>query len=277
VLLHAAAPTSISTGKGIIMSLELLEKLFSLKGKVALITGGYKGIGRMIAETYAEAGADVAIVARNLEGCQSAAKDIAEKFDVKAIGMSMDVHDSNIVNSVVQRVIDEFGGIDILVNNAGVTGSEKPVKKMSDADMDDVMNVDFRGVFLTSRAVVKHMAEKKSGKIINVSSILGKIASRNMAGYCASKAAVIQLTKVMALEFIRDNVQVNTLCPGYFLTEFNRDFFNSDAGKGMIKKMIPMNRVGNLEELKSTVLYLATSPAFMTGTEIYVDGGHTIA
>jgi NAD(P)-dependent dehydrogenase (short-subunit alcohol dehydrogenase family) len=276
VLLHAAAPTSISTGKGIIMSLELLEKLFSLKGKVALITGGYKGIGRMIAETYAEAGADVAIVARNLEGCQSAAKDIAEKFDVKAIGMSMDVHDSNIVNSVVQRVIDEFGGIDILVNNAGVTGSEKPVKKMSDADMDDVMNVDFRGVFLTSRAVVKHMAEKKSGKIINVSSILGKIASRNMAGYCASKAAVIQLTKVMALEFIRDNVQVNTLCPGYFLTEFNRDFFNSDAGKGMIKKMIPMNRVGNLEELKSTVLYLATSPAFMTGTEIYVDGGHTI-
>ena len=258
------------------MSSDLLERLFSLKGQVALVTGGYKGIGRMFAETYAEAGADVAIVARNLEGCQAAARDIAEKFGVKAIGRSMDVHDSKVVDSVVQDVMDEFGKIDILVNNAGVTGSERPVLKMSDDDMDDVMNVDFRGVFLTSRAVAKFMVERKSGKIVNVSSILGKIAARNMAGYCASKAAVIQLTRVMALEFIRDNIQVNTLCPGYFLTEFNRDFFNSDAGKSMIKKMIPINRVGDLDELKSTVLYLATCPAFVTGTEICADGGHTV-
>ncbi len=258
------------------MSSDLLERLFSLKGKVAFVTGGYKGIGRMFAETYAEAGADVAIVARNLEGCQAAARDIAEKFGVKAIGRSMDVHDSKVVDSVVQEVMDEFGKIDILVNNAGVTGSERPVLKMSDGDMDDAMNVDFRGVFLTSRAVAKFMAERKSGKIINVSSILGKIAARNMAGYCASKAAVIQLTRVMALEFIRDNIQVNTLCPGCFLTEFNRDFFSSDAGKNMIKKMIPINRVGDLDELKSTVLYLATCPAFVTGTEICADGGHSV-
>jgi gluconate 5-dehydrogenase len=120
------------------------------------------------------------------------------------------------------------------------------------------------------------MAERKSGKIINISSILGKIAARNMSGYCASKSAVIQLTKVMALELIRDNVQVNALCPGYFLTEFNRDFFNSEAGRKMIKKMIPINRVGELEELKSTALYLANCPAFLTGTELYIDGGHTI-
>jgi NAD(P)-dependent dehydrogenase (short-subunit alcohol dehydrogenase family) len=261
--------------KVINMSSDLLERLFSLKGQVALVTGGYKGIGRMFAETYAEAGANVAIVARNLEGCQAAARDITEKFGVKAVGRSMDVHDSTVVDSVVRDVMDEFGKIDILVNNAGVTGSERPVLKMSDDDMDDVMNVDFRGVFLVSRAVAKFMAERKSGRIINVSSILGKIAARNMAGYCASKAAVIQLTKVMALEFIRDNIQVNTLCPGYFLTEFNRDFFNSDAGKNMIKKMIPINRVGDLDELKSTVLYLATCPAFFTGTEICVDGGHS--
>jgi NAD(P)-dependent dehydrogenase (short-subunit alcohol dehydrogenase family) len=188
----------------------------------------------------------------------------------------MDVHKTEIVNRVVQEIMDEFGNINILVNSAGVSGSEKPVLQMSDEDMDDVMNVDFRGLFLVSRAVGKSMAARKSGKIINISSVLGKLAARNMAGYCASKAAVIQLTRVMALELIRDNIQVNALCPGYFLTEFNREFFNSEAGKSMVKKMIPINRVGNIEELRSTALYLATCPSFLTGAEIYVDGGHTI-
>lgn len=258
------------------MGVQLFEKLFSLKGKTALISGGYKGIGRLFAETYAEAGADVAIVARNREACEKAAREISAKYGVRAIGKSMDVHKTEIVNGVVQEITDGFGNIDILVNSAGVSGSEKPVLKMSDEDMDDVMNVDFRGIFLVSRAVAKGMAERKSGKIINISSILGKLAARNMAGYCASKAAVIQLTRVMALELVRDNVQVNALCPGYFLTEFNREFFNSEAGKSVIKRMIPINRVGNLEELCSTALYLATCPAFLTGAEIYVDGGHTI-
>lgn len=256
--------------------MNLLDKLFSLKGNTALITGGYKGIGRLFADTYAEAGADVAIVARSLEGCRKAAAEISERFGVNAIGKSMDVHDTARVNTVVNEIIEEFGKIDILVNSAGVTGSEKPVLKMSDEDMDDVMNVDFRGIFVTSRAVAKHMAERKSGKVINIASILGKIAARNMSGYCASKAAVLHLTKVMALELMRDNVQVNALCPGYFLTDFNREFFESEAGKGMIKKMIPMNRVGKLEELRSTALYLATSPAFLTGAEICIDGGHTL-
>ncbi len=255
---------------------ELLNRLFSLKGKTALITGGYKGIGRAIAETYAEAGADVAIVARNLLGCQEAAKEIAGKFGVKAIGKSLDVNDSKMVDRVVQEIVGELGRIDILVNSAGIPGSEKPVLKMTDTDMDEVMNVDFRGTFLVSRAVAQVMIKQKAGKIINVSSILGKIAARNMAGYCASKAAVIQLTRVMALELLRDNIQVNALCPGYILTEFNRDFFESEAGTGLVKKMIPLNRVGTLDELKSTALYLATCPTFLTGTELYIDGGHTI-
>jgi len=258
------------------MGTQLFEKLFSLKGKTALISGGYKGIGRLFADIYAEAGANVAIVARNREACEQAAKEISAKYGVKAIGKSMDVHKTEIVNKVVQEIIDELKTIDILVNSAGVPGSEKPVLKMTDEDMDDVMNVDFRGLFVLSRAVAKHMAERKSGKIINISSILGILAARNMAGYCSSKGAVIQLTRVMALELMRDNVQVNVLCPGYFLTEFNREFFNSDAGKAMIKRMIPLNRVGQLEELATTALYLATCPSFLTGAEIVVDGGHTI-
>ena len=258
------------------MASELLERLFSLKGKTALITGGYKGIGRAMAETYAEAGADVAVVARNLHGCREAARELALKYGVKVVGKALDVNDSKRVDQVVQEIVGELGRIDILVNSAGIPGSEKPVLKMTDADMDEVMNVDFRGTFLVSRAVAQVMVKQRSGKVINVSSILGKIAARNMAGYCASKAAVIQLTRVMALELLRDNIQVNALCPGYILTEFNRDFFASEAGKGLVKKMIPLNRVGTLDELRSTALYLATCPPFLTGAEIYVDGGHTL-
>ena len=258
------------------MSEGLLERLFSLKGESALITGGYKGLGLMFSETYAEAGADVAIVARTLDKCQEVARDIERKYGVRAIGLSMDVHDTESVNGVVQQVVDELGKIDILVNCAGVAGSEKPVMKMTDDDLDDVMNVDFRGTFLACRAAAGEMIKQKRGKIINVASLLGKISARNMSGYCASKAAVIQLTRVLALELMRDNVQVNVLCPGYILTEFNRGFFESNAGEGLIKKMIPLNRVGDLEELRSSALFLATCPAFLTGTELYIDGGQGI-
>ena len=258
------------------MARECFEKLFSLEGKVALITGGYRGIGFTVAETYAEAGADLAIVARNLFGCREAAEKLQNSYGIKATAKSMDVRDSRSVDRVVQEIADEYGRIDILVNCAGIPGSEKPVIRMTDEDLDEVMNVDFRGTFLVSRAVAQIMVRQKSGKIINVSSILGKISARNMTGYCASKAAVLQLTRVMALELMRDNIQVNVVCPGYFLTDFNQSFFESEKGKGLIKKMIPMNRVGQVNELKSLALYLATSPGFMTGSEIYIDGGHTI-
>lgn len=253
-----------------------LEKMFSLKGKAALVTGGYRGIGLTVARTYAEAGADVALVARNLAGCLAEAQRIRDDFGVRAIAKAMDVKDSKAVDRVVQEVANELGRVDILVNAAGIPGAEKPVLKMTDEDLDEVMNVDFRGTFLVSRAVAQIMVGQKSGKIINIASILGKVAARNMIGYCASKAAVIQLTRVMALELMRDNVQVNVLCPGYILTDFNKGFFDSDVGKGLVKKMIPINRVGRLDELKSTALYLATCAPFMTGSELYIDGGHTI-
>jgi NAD(P)-dependent dehydrogenase (short-subunit alcohol dehydrogenase family) len=258
------------------MAHPIFDKLFALDGKVAFITGGYRGIGLTMAETYAAAGASVVLAARNLAGCQSAAERIAETYGVKAAGKALDVHDSKLVDEVVNEVAAEFGTIDILVNCAGISGSEKPVLKMTDADLDEVMNVDFRGTFLVSRAAGQVMARQKSGKIINVASILGKIATRNLLGYCASKAAVIQLTKVMALELMRDNVQVNALCPGYILTDINRDFFASEIGQKMVKKMIPINRLGELCELQSISLCLATCPPFMTGGEFYIDGGHTL-
>jgi NAD(P)-dependent dehydrogenase (short-subunit alcohol dehydrogenase family) len=258
------------------MARECFEKLFGMEGKVVFITGGYRGIGLALAETYAEAGANLAIAARNLPRSQAVAERLQNDYAIKATAKSMDVRDSKSVDRTVQEIADEFGRIDVLVNCAGIPGSEKPVIRMTDEDLDEVMNVDFRGTFLVSRAVAQIMVGQKSGKIINVSSILGKISARNMTGYCASKAAVLQLTRVMALELMRDNIQVNAICPGYFLTDFNASFFESETGKGLIKKMIPMNRVGQVDELKSLALYLATSPAFMTGSEIYIDGGHTI-
>jgi NAD(P)-dependent dehydrogenase (short-subunit alcohol dehydrogenase family) len=258
------------------MGNDFFEKLFTLKGKTALITGGYRGIGLTFSETYAEAGADLIITARSLQGCQGAAKEIADKYGVKAVGKAMDVHNSNVVNSVVQDIVKEFGKIDILVNCAGIPGNQRPVHEMTDQDLDDVLNVDFRGTFLASRAVAQVMIQQKSGKIINISSIMAKITARNLAGYSASKAAVNMLTRAMALELMRYNVQVNVLMPGYFLTPFNKEFFETETGKNLIKKMIPMNRVGNVDELKSTALYLATCPAFLTGAEIIIDGGHTI-
>jgi NAD(P)-dependent dehydrogenase (short-subunit alcohol dehydrogenase family) len=259
------------------MGAGLLENLFSLKGEVALVTGGYRGIGLMFSETYAEAGADVVIAARTMEKCSEVASELSRKHGVGAAGKRLDIHDLESVDALVTETIDKFGKIDILVNCAGVPGSEKPVLDMTDQDIDDVMGVDFRGTFLTCRAVGAEMAKRGKGKIINVSSVLGKISARNMSGYCASKAAVIQLTRVLALELMSDNIQVNALCPGYFLTDFNRDFFQSDFGKAFVKKMIPLNRVGDVDELRSTALYLATCPAFLTGAEIYVDGGHGIA
>lgn len=258
------------------MPSKCFEKMFSMDGKAVLITGGYRGLGLTIAETYADAGANIAVAARNLSACRAAAAEIESRFGVKAIGKAIDVSQSEMVDSVVQEIADAFGKIDVLVNCAGIPGTEKPVIEMTDKDLDEVMNVDFRGTFLVSRAVAKIMVTQNNGRIVNVASILGKIAARNMTGYCASKAAVIQLTRVMALELMKHNIQVNALCPGYILTDFNKDFFGSEAGKGLVKKAIPIKRLGNLDELKSIALYLATCPPFMTGSEIYIDGGHTI-
>ena len=254
----------------------ICEDLFGLAGKTAMITGGYKGIGRAFAEIYAEAGADVVLVARNGDGCRVVAREISRQYGIRAMGMSMDVRNSDEVRGVVEKVVDEFGKVDILVNSAGIAGAQKPVSELTDTDIDDVVSIDFKGVYVTSREVVRHMIKRHRGRIISIASVFGQIVARNMAAYCSSKAAVIQLIKVMALELIHDNIQVNALCPGYFRTDLNSDFFDSEPGEKMIRKMIPINRLGNLEELRSTALYLASVPAFLTGAVLNVDGDHTL-
>jgi len=250
--------------------------MFDLTGKVAIVTGGYQGIGRGIAEGLAEAGSDVVICARNYDRCVDACSEI-EKLGVKTLPIRCDISKTEEVKNLVSETVKEMGRINILVNNAGVGGSEKPVLEMSDEDWDHAVNIDLRGAFLCSREAAKKMIKQGGGKIINVSSIAGFIAMANMSAYCASKGGLLQLTKVMALEFIRYNIQVNALCPGYFLTPLNRTFFESEVGQKIIKKNIPMGRLGNPEELKGTAIYLASSATdFMTGSAIVIDGGQLL-
>jgi len=250
--------------------------MFNLTGRVAIVTGGYQGIGRGIAEGLAEAGSDVVICARNYDRCVDACSEI-EKLGVKTLPIRCDISKTEEVKSLVSETVKEMGKINILVNNAGVGGSEKPVIEMSDEDWDHAVNIDLRGAFLCAREATKEMIKQGGGKIINVSSIAGFIAMANMSAYCASKGGLLQLTKVMALECIRYNIQVNALCPGYFLTPLNRTFFESEVGQKIIKKNIPMGRLGSPEELKGTAIYLA-SPAtdFMTGSAIVIDGGQLL-
>lgn len=250
--------------------------MFDLTGKVAIVTGGYHGIGRAIAEGLAEAGADIVICARNYDRCVKACTEI-EGTGVKALPIRCDIRKTEDVENFVTRTVQEMGKIDILVNNAGVGGSEKPVLEMSDEDWDNVMDIDLRGAFICSRAAVKEMIKQGGGKIINVASILGFITTAKMSAYCASKGGMIQLTKVMALEFTKYNIQVNALCPGYFLTPMNRELFESETGKKIVQKNIPMGRLGRCEELKGTAIYLASSATdFMTGSCIIVDGGQML-
>ncbi len=255
-----------------------VEKLFNLSGKVAIVTGGHSGLGKGIAEGLAEAGANIVIAARRLELCQEVSSEIEKKTGVKCLPIRCDVTKADAVNSLVESTVKEFGKVDILVNSAGKGGSDKPVFEMSDSDWDTTLDINLRGTFLCSRAAAREMIKQNEGKIINIASIMGAfIVVRNSGDYCTTKGGVVQLTKVMALELVRYNIQVNVICPGYFHTPMNYEFFSSEAGKNVIQNNIPMRRLGNIDELKGIAIYLA-SPAssFTTGATMVVDGGQSL-
>ena len=250
---------------------------FDLTGRVAIVTGGATGIGNGIAEGLAEAGADLAIIARRAQVCEQACRKIQDRTGAKALALGCDITDLESITAMLARVMDTFGRVDILVNNAGVGGSEKPILKMTEQDWDIVLNTNLKGVFNLTRVVVPEMiAGGRGGKIINVASIGAVIGWPHMSAYCASKGGCLQLTKSMALEWVRHNIQVNAILPGYFETPMNTDFFASDAGRKAIKASIPMRRIAQINEIKGAAILLASEAAsFMTGSAITVDGGHT--
>jgi len=249
---------------------------FDLRGKVAVITGGAAGIGRGIAQGLAEAGADIVIGSRRLEPCAAACAEIATQTGVKTLPLAFDLRDRDSVTRFVSHINRIMGHIDVLVNNAAVI-EEKLILEMEESDWDLMLDTNLKGVFLLSREVVKSMvARDQGGKIINVASIAGLIAWPKMSAYCASKGGCIQLTRVMALEWARYNIQANAILPGYFLTPMSTEFVHSDTGEQVIKSDVPMRRVADINEVKGLAVLLAsTASSYITGASFTIDGGQS--
>ena len=247
-----------------------------LKGTVALVTGASRGLGRAMALALAEAGADLALAARSQADLERTAED-ARRHGVRAEIFRADMREPQAIEAMVAAAEAAFGRIDVLVNNAGISGAEKRFVDLTAEDWDEVLAVDLRAPALCARAVARGMIERKRGRIVNIASIGGLGPVARLGPYCASKAGLIQLTKVMALELARHNVQVNALCPGYFLTPMNETFFASAAGQEVIKRSIPMRRLGDPVELGPTIVYLASEASrFMTGSVLVIDGGQLL-
>jgi NAD(P)-dependent dehydrogenase (short-subunit alcohol dehydrogenase family) len=248
-----------------------LDLTFSLDGRVALVTGGASGIGAAIAETFAAKGASIAIVDLHQEAAE--AKATAIGGDSRSF--ACDVSNPTAVEATVSSVIDAYGRIDILVNSAGVVALA-PAEDLSFSAWETTMNVNLTGTFLMSQAVGRHMLAAGGGKIINLASQAGSVALDQHAAYCASKFAVIGLTKVLASEWAGRGVTANTISPTVVLTELGHKAWDGPKGEAL-KTLIPTGRFAEPEEIAATALFLASNAADMiNGADILVDGGYTI-
>jgi NAD(P)-dependent dehydrogenase (short-subunit alcohol dehydrogenase family) len=258
------------------MSNEYLSGLFSLEDQVALVSGASSGIGAAFALALAKAGADVILGARRLERMEALAHDIAAETGRKTLAVALDVTDADTVKAAFDAAEAEIGTPTVVCNNAGI-GIPKWALDDTEEDWDRTMDTNLKGMWRVATEAARRMiAAKKGGSIINTASILGLGASNQQLTYATSKAAVVQMTRVMALEWQRNGIRVNSLCPGYFITEINDFFLESDFGQKMLQKT-PARRAGELRELIPPMLMLA-SPAssFTTGVALPVDGAHTV-
>lgn len=247
-----------------------------LTGRAALVTGASSGLGRHFAGVLARAGAKVALAARRIESLERVCEDIV-RAGGEAVAVPMDVTDAASVREAVADAAEGLGGLDILVNNAGTTLT-KPVLDIEEAEWDGVLDTNLKGCFLVAQQAARAMREHgRGGSIVNVASILGIRVAGQLAPYVTSKAGLIQLTKAMALELARHRIRVNALCPGYIETDLNRDFFATDVGQALIKR-VPQRRLGQLEELDGPLLLLCSdASSFMTGSVLAADGGHLVS
>jgi len=254
--------------------MSLLE-MFDLHGKTALVTGGSSGIGKTVALAYLEAGAQVAVAARNSEALHKVADELATASGARVVPICCDVTQPEQVTSMVQEVIAELGGIDIAVCNAGIV-SVAGMLEMPLEEFQRVQNTNVTGVFLTAQAAARAMVEQgRGGVIINTASMSGHIINipQHVSHYCASKAAVIHLTKGMAVELAPHQIRVNSVSPGYIRTELVEPLADYHA---QWEPKIPLGRMGRPDELSGLYVYLASeASSYMTGTDIVIDGGYT--
>ncbi len=243
---------------------------FDLTGRTALVTGASSGLGVHFARVLAAHGVDVAVAARCVEKVSDLAQEIVDAGG-RAQALRLDVTDA-------ASVSEAFDGrrFDIVVNNAGIAFNG-PALETPEENWRQVIDTDLTGVFLVSQVAARAMAaDGQGGSIINIASILGKRVTGGLSAYAAAKAAVVQLTRAHALEWARHGIRVNAICPGYIETDINRDFFTTEAGQKLVRR-IPMRRLGRMEDLSAPLLLLASDHGrFMTGSELVVDGGHLV-
>ena len=250
------------------------DQRFDLHGKTALITGASSGLGAHFARVLAAAGARVVLAARRAERLEALVTDLRSQGQ-EALAVTMDVTDSDSIDAGFQQAEQTFGVIDILVNNAGI-GDPVPFLDMTEGNWRSMMDTNLDGAWrVAHRATVAMAKAGKGGSVINIASILGLRVGAALSHYAVAKAGVVQLTKAMAMELARNDIRVNAIAPGYFRTEMNTDYFDTDKGQDYIRSKVPMRRLGRLEELSGPLLLLASEAgSFMTGTIINVDGGH---
>lgn len=244
--------------------------MFNLSGKTALIIGGTGALGKSIAQVLGRKGAKVIIT--GMEDKQKAAS-IIEEFSEKKLDVMYEYLDISVIENI-EEVVNKYSAIDILVNSAGIN-ARHPIIDISEQEWDNVIDVNLKGVFFTSKIVAKQMLERKSGKIINLASLSSHIGLPNMGPYCASKGGINQLTKAMAIEWA-PYIQVNAIAPGYFHTELTAPLFQNKEWTDRILSRIPTGRTGKPEDLNGVAVLLASSASdYITGQTIYVDGGWT--
>tara|TARA_B100001173_G_scaffold205893_1_gene177520 strand:- start:301 stop:1080 length:780 start_codon:yes stop_codon:yes gene_type:complete len=253
----------------------ILKKI-NLNNKTAIVTGASRGLGRRFSYVLSSMGANVVLAARNKDKL-SETQEIIKQSNGECYTVDIDVNSEDSINSAFKKAEEKYGEISILINNAGIAISKSSLKT-SIEDWDNVMNTNLRGVFACSKVFANRLVEKESsGKIVNISSIASEIVLGDyLSSYCASKAAVSHLTRTLAFEYAKYNIQVNAIAPGYILTDLNKNFFDTKEGKEMIET-IPQKRLGKPEELDGALLLLCSElGSFMTGSVIRVDGGHVI-
>jgi 3-oxoacyl-[acyl-carrier protein] reductase len=254
---------SLDSGKG--------GNQMRLEGKVALVTGASRGIGRAIALSLAEAGADVAV---NYAGSEQAAADVVQTIESmgrQAIKIRANVGNAEEAEGMVKEVIERFGKLDILVNNAGIT-RDNLIMRMKEEEFDQVINTNLKGVYNCLKAVTRPMMKQRSGRIINISSVVGSLGNPGQANYVAAKAGVIGLTKAAAKELAPRGITVNAVSPGFIVTDMTDQL--TDDQKQAILQQIPLGTLGQPENIAKTVSFLASDDAvYITGQNIHVDGG----